>query len=61
VYLPPVQGGVEPVHCDQRFVAAVIDDVSVFQDRHPVGLADGAQAVGDDRSPVRPADLTLTP
>jgi hypothetical protein len=57
VCLPPVQGGVEPVHCDQLFVAAVIDDASVLQDRHPVGLADGAQVVGDDGLPVQPGAI----
>src|ERR1700722_18873057 len=42
--------GVEAVKRDQLIVIAAFDDLSVAEDENLIGVADGAQTVGDDET-----------
>jgi hypothetical protein len=41
---------VEAAPVEQLLMIALLDDLAVVDDQHPVGVADGAQAVGDDKA-----------
>ena len=48
--LAGVEVVIEALAGQQRFVGAVLDDLAVVNDQNLVGVADGAQAVGDDET-----------
>ena len=48
--LAVVERGIEPAAREQFAVRALLDDVAVAHDEDTVGIADGAQAVRDDKA-----------
>src|SRR5690606_29352697 len=46
----PSQPGVEAAGLQQAFVGAVLHDAAAVDDEDPVGVADGAEPVGDDEA-----------
>ena len=49
---------VHAVFCQQRGMGTLLDNLSILQDDDAVGALNGGQAVGDDKWPLYPTQIT---